>query len=142
MRTKKVTISEVEFVAFKTAEIVCAWNEPLPPFITRYPNRLEECLSIPFQALGGKDLYRGIKGKAAIMFYMLSRSNHAFVNGNKRMAVMILLTLLYKNGYWVRVHYQEMYRFAVSVAESKKENRDSVIKQIELFIEKNIVRVR
>ena len=44
MRTKIITIAEVEFTAFSLAKELMTWNEPIPEFGTRFPHVLESCL--------------------------------------------------------------------------------------------------
>jgi len=42
-----ITIKEVEYIAFKLAQEMMAFDEPIPDFSTRYPNILESCLAFP-----------------------------------------------------------------------------------------------
>ncbi|QQG42451.1 MAG: Fic family protein [Candidatus Giovannonibacteria bacterium] len=44
---------------------------------------LESCLATPFHSFGGKSAYKGLIGKASMLFYLLVK-NHPFQNGNKR----------------------------------------------------------
>jgi hypothetical protein len=48
MRAKKLTIAEVEYVAFTLTRKLMTYNEPIPDFGTRFPNILESCLETPF----------------------------------------------------------------------------------------------
>ncbi len=98
------------------------WDEPISEFGSRFPNILESCLKVPFQTFGRKNLYRGLVGKAAIMFYLMIK-NHPFENGNKRIAVAALLVLLHKNKKWLRMTNQQLYNFAKQVAESKPQEK-------------------
>ena len=36
------------------------WDEPIPDFKSRFPNKLESCLIIPFQSFGKKILYKSL----------------------------------------------------------------------------------
>ncbi|MBU1091351.1 type II toxin-antitoxin system death-on-curing family toxin [Patescibacteria group bacterium] len=112
MRAKNITIAEVEFTAFVLAKKLMSWNEPIPDFGTRFPNILESCLETPFIRFGRKDMYRGLVGKASILFYLMIK-NHPFQNGNKRIAVMCLLVFLANNGKWLRMSQNNLYNFAV-----------------------------
>jgi len=40
----KLTIAEVEYIAFSLAQELMEYGEPIPPFDTRYPEKLESCL--------------------------------------------------------------------------------------------------
>jgi|SRR3989344_4968452 len=137
MRPKSITVAEVEYTAFKMAEKFMTWNEPIPEFGSRFPNILESCLAVPFGRFGGRDLYRGLMGKGSILFYLLIK-NHPFRNGNKRIAIMCLLYFLHKNGYWIYITNDRLYRFAKHVAASKPQKRELVIKHIHGFLESNV----
>ncbi|HUC87188.1 MAG TPA: type II toxin-antitoxin system death-on-curing family toxin [Candidatus Saccharimonadales bacterium] len=78
------------------------WDEPLPPFNTRYPDRLEGSLIAPFQEFEGHSPYPELEDKAAILFYLMIK-DHPFKNGNKRIAVTTLLVFLAENGKWIAV---------------------------------------
>ena len=135
MRPKPLTIIEVEYIAFRVTKRLMTWDEPIPNFGTRFPNVLESCLKQPFITFAKKDLYRGIAGKASILFYLMIK-NHPFQNGNKRIAVMTLLYFLYKNNKWLRVDNLVLYKFACAVAESKRENKEKILNSIQGFIKK------
>ena len=50
-----------------------------------------------YQGFGGKDLYPTLEEKAATLLYLVVK-NHAFVDGNKRIAAACFLYFLEKNG--------------------------------------------
>ena len=135
---KPLTVSEVEYVAYSLAKKFMEWNEPIPSFDSRFPNKLESCLVIPFQSFGGKNLYPGLIGKTAILFYLLIK-NHPFQNGNKRIAMTTAFYFLYKNKKWLRVDNQELYNFAKWVSESNSKLKDETVKAVEKFIKTYIV---
>lgn len=138
MRPKPITIAEVEYVAFRLAEKLMAWDEPIPAFGSRFPNILESCLATPYVRFSRKDLYRGLIGKASILFYLLIK-NHPFQNGNKRIAVMSLLYFLHKNKKWLDISNVELYRFAKRVARSRPANREKVLAMIQELLRAHIV---
>ncbi len=138
MRPKPVTTAEVEYTAFKLAEKFMTWNEPIPNFGSRFPHILESCLETPFVQFSRKDLYRGLIGKASIMFYLMIK-NHPFQNGNKRIAVMTLLYFLYKNSKWLKINNVDLYNFARGIAKSKPQSREKIILQIQALLKKNII---
>jgi prophage maintenance system killer protein len=65
--------------------------------------------------------------------------NHPFQNGNKRVAMVTLLYVLYKNKKWLEVDTQVLYNFDVWVAESPALAKEEMIDFIEKFITKYIV---
>ncbi|MBI4812163.1 type II toxin-antitoxin system death-on-curing family toxin [Candidatus Falkowbacteria bacterium] len=128
-----VSIAEIEYVGHYLATKFMEWDEPIPSFASRYPNILESCLAAPFYAFGGKTLYRGLMGKAAILFYLMIK-NHPFENGNKRIAMTTLFYFLYKNKKWLKVDNTELYNFAKWVAESNARLKDETVGAIRKFI--------
>lgn len=133
-----ITLPEVKFLAHRLAKEMMDYNEPIPDFVTRYPNVLESSLAVPFQEFGGRPAYRGLIGKASILFYLMIK-NHPFQNGNKRIAMTTLLVFLYKNHKWLKVDRKNLYNFAVWVAESPAEFKDEVLRSIEKYLTKNVV---
>ncbi|OGJ43853.1 hypothetical protein A3J23_02485 [Candidatus Peregrinibacteria bacterium RIFCSPLOWO2_02_FULL_48_14] len=136
---KILTVPEVAWIAHTLAIRWMEWDEPIPPFSTRFPHRLESCLLVPFQTFGGRQLYKGFLGKAAILFYLLIK-NHPFQNGNKRIAVTTLLVFLKKNEQWLKVDTKEFYNFAVWVATSPPSVKDETVQAIEKFLKRYLVK--
>lgn len=135
---KIITIAEVEYLAFRLAKELLTYDEPIPDFSTRFPNILESCLLTPFQSFEKKDLYRGLIPKASILFYLIIK-NHPFQNGNKRIAMTTLFTFLYLNKKWIKVDSQELYNFAIWVAQSPPRLKDETVKAVEKFVKTYIV---
>jgi death-on-curing protein len=136
--TKIITIAEVEYVAFRLAREHLAFEEPIPDFSTRFPNRLESCLLTPFQTFSGKALYPSLVAKAGMLFYLVIK-NHPFQNGNKRIVLTTLLVFLFKNGKWMRADTQELYNFTVWVAQSPPQFKSQVVSAVEKFIRDHMV---
>lgn len=134
-----LTLLQVELVAHSLAQELMNWDEPIPSFDTRFPDRLESCLKTPFQKFDGKSLYRGIVGKGAILFYLMVK-NHPFQNGNKRIAVMTLLYFVHKNSYWLNVDNDVFYNFANDVAKGDPTEKDKVMIMIRSFIRRHLER--
>lgn len=135
---RQLTLEMIHSIAFEMAREMMTWDEPIPEFETRYPNILESCLATPFQTFEKKNLYKGLTEKAAILFYLMIK-NHPFTNGNKRIAVTTLLVFLALNGKWIKVSNQELYNFAVWIAESPAPLKDATTDAIKTFIEKNMI---
>ena len=134
---KRISLADVEYVAFRLAQKLMEWNEPIPDFETRFPYKLESCIETPFQTFERKSLYKGLVSKSSILFYLMVK-NHPFQNGNKRIAVMTLMFFLIQNKKWLSVPNESIYKFAREVAESKPEDRDETLNSINFFINKNI----
>jgi death-on-curing family protein len=137
---KELDVKEVEYIAFRLAKQWMTFNEPIPDFQTRYPDKLESCLAVPFQRFNKKPLYAGLARKAAMLFYLLIK-NHPFLNGNKRIAMTCLLTLLFKNDKWLRVDTKELYNYAMWVAQSPAQAKEEVVKATEKFIGKHLTKL-
>ncbi|MCL4378230.1 MAG: type II toxin-antitoxin system death-on-curing family toxin [Actinobacteria bacterium] len=135
---ENITLKDVEYIAFKLAHEALSFDEPIPDFLTRYPNALESCLATPFQSFSKKDLYPGIIPKASILFYLMIK-NHPFQNGNKRIAMTTLFVFLYKNKRWLKVNTQELYNFTVWVSQSPPKVKEETVKAIEKFLKTYIM---
>jgi len=133
MRIYKLTVKDVEYVAFCLAKETMGWSEPIPDFSTCYTNALERCIEQPYQSFGGGQLYPGLLRKASILFYLMIK-NHPFQNGNKRIAMTTLLYFLYMNKKWIKVDNQELYNFAKWVAESNPKLKKSTLDAVETFL--------
>jgi death on curing protein len=99
---------------------------------------LESCLLSPFQTFGRKPLYKGLLGKASIFFYLMIK-NHPLQNGNKRIAVTALLTFLYLNNRWLKADIEEVYSFAMWIAESPSGAKEGTLLAIESFLKKHVL---
>lgn len=81
---------------------------------------LESAVLRPQTTFDGKELYPAIFEKAAAMLHSLVL-NHAFVDGNKRTAIVSTLVFLELNGFQLDVKQEELVQ-AVLKIESKKLN--------------------
>ena len=76
---------------------------------------LDSALASAFQTFDGKELYPTKEEKAARIGYSLI-SNHAFVDGNKRIGMYVLLTFLETNGIRLRPSVDDVARVGFAVA--------------------------
>ena len=76
---------------------------------------LNSALESAFATFDGKELYPTKEEKGARLGYALI-SNHAFVDGNKRIGMFILLTFLEVNGIKIRPTNAEVARVGLAVA--------------------------
>ncbi len=126
---KKITLAEVEYIAFSLARELMKFGEPIPAFNTRFPEKLESCFETPFQTFNHRSLYQTFYSKAAILFYLLIK-NHPFQNGNKRVAVAVLYYFLFIHGYKLKVDNIQLYELARNVASGAPKDKDLVVSRI------------
>jgi len=116
-----LTIDEVRKVVEEIAGVFeQTYGEPMPSFDSHDPGKLSGALAAPFQSAFGEDIYPTVYLKAAALFYFVAK-DHAFENGNKRTAVIVLLYYLAKNGIALQISSRDMYELAVAVVESARE---------------------
>ena len=84
-------------------------------FGIRDENLLNSALKGIFQTFDGKDLYPSKEEKGAMLGYSLI-SNHAFVDGNKRIGVYIMLTFLEVNGIRIDCSDEELITLGLGLA--------------------------
>lgn len=113
-------------------------REPIPPFDTHNSHRLQSALAQPQQTFDQKDLYPTLERKAAALFYSLAK-NHAFQNGNKRIASVSLPTFLAINDAWIQFTDEAIYSLAVDVANSKAEESAAEIERIHRWVQERII---
>jgi len=76
---------------------------------------LESALESIYATFAGQELYPTKEDKGARLGYSLI-SNHAFVDGNKRIGVYIMLTFLETNGIKLRYTDEELVEVGIAVA--------------------------
>ena len=76
---------------------------------------LESALEGVFATFGGKELYPTKEEKGARLGYSLI-SNHAFVDGNKRIGMYVMLTFLEVNGFRMDCTNREVADTGLAVA--------------------------
>ncbi len=76
---------------------------------------LDSALESAFQTFDGRELYPTKEEKAARIGYALI-SNHAFVDGNKRIGMYVLLSFLETNGIKLRPSEEEVVRVGLETA--------------------------
>lgn len=141
-KTVYVTTEVMEQLAHRLAVAFFAeYNEPLPDFSQHDHALLDSALSLPRATYGGKELYPTRAAKAAIMFYSIIK-NHAFPNGNKRLATATLLVFLYLNGCWIMSEQTAIYRWAIEIAESATTDRDQVVERLTAWLQQRITTKR
>ena len=84
---------------------------------------LESALESAFATFDGKELYPTKEEKGAKLGFSLI-SNHAFVDGNKRIGMYVLLTFLEINGIRINPSVEDVARVGLAVAEGKMNYED------------------
>ncbi len=84
---------------------------------------LNSALESAFQTFDGKELYPTKEEKGARLGYALI-SNHAFVDGNKRIGMYILLTFLETNGIRIQPTVDDVARVGLAVAAGEMKYED------------------
>ena len=84
---------------------------------------LEAAVSAPMQTFDGKELYPTDLEKIARLGFGLA-SNHAFVDGNKRIGAMTTQLLLKWNGYDLTLHSGELADMFIAIADGTAKEKD------------------
>ena len=84
---------------------------------------LDSALTAPFQSFDGKDLFPSVYQKAARLGYGLA-SNHAFVDGNKRIGAHAMLVFLSLNGIRLDYTQEELSDLFLGIASDEKNYAD------------------
>ncbi|MCQ2286245.1 MAG: virulence protein RhuM/Fic/DOC family protein [Bacteroidales bacterium] len=88
-----------------------------------------------YQTFGGKELYPSVEEKAAMLLYLVVK-NHSFSDGNKRIAAMLFLWFLEKNGILYgqdrhkRICDNTLVALTLLIAESKSEEKEIMVKVV------------
>ena len=88
-----------------------------------------------YQTFGGDDLYPSVEEKAAMLLYLVVK-NHSFIDGNKRIAAMLFLWSMEKNGILYsadgnkRIADNTLVALTLMIAESRTEEKDVMVKVV------------
>ena len=84
---------------------------------------LEAAIAAPLQSFGGEDFFPNEIEKIARLGFGLA-SNHAFVDGNKRIGAMMTQLLLQWNGYQLILAKGELADMFIAIADGKAREND------------------
>ena len=87
---------------------------------------LEAAVSAPLQSFGGVDLFPSKIEKIARVGFGLA-SNHAFLDGNKRIGAMMTQLILKWNGYQLDLKQGELADMFIAIADGKKTEQDLLL---------------
>lgn len=79
---------------------------------------LEVAVARPAASVGGNDAYPTLVEKVAALVHSAVR-NHALVDGNKRLGLMLLVVFLGVNGVRLHASNDQAYDFIVAIAEGE-----------------------
>ena len=94
-----------------------------------------------YQTFGGEELYPSVEEKAAMLLYLVVK-NHSFSDGNKRIAAMLFLWFMEKNGILYsddghkRIADNTLVALTLMIAESRTEEKDVMVKVVVNLINK------
>ena len=95
-----------------------------------------------YQTFAGEDLYPSVEEKAAMLLYLVVK-NHSFSDGNKRIAAMLFLWFMEKNGILYspegrkRIADNTLVALTLMIAESRTEEKDVMVKVVVNLINKD-----
>lgn len=78
-------------------------------------NLLDSALKAPFQTFSGEDLYPTIPQKAACLCFGLI-NNHSFLDGNKRIGILVMMTFMELNNMPITCTDEELIQLGLGVA--------------------------
>ncbi len=84
---------------------------------------LDSALESAYANFGGEELYPSKEEKAARIGYSLI-SNHAFVDGNKRIGMYVMLTFLEVNGIRLEATNDEVAEVGIAVASGQMKHEE------------------
>ena len=79
---------------------------------------LDSALNAPFQSFENEELYPSIQGKAARLCYSII-NNHPFIDGNKRIGVLIMLVFLEINNVIIHSQDEDLIDLGLGAASGK-----------------------
>jgi len=79
---------------------------------------LESALAQPRMTFRGKELHKTLFDKAAAYGFHICR-NHPFIDGNKRVAFVLMDVFLLKNGWEIQAAEEDAYSTMMSLASGK-----------------------
>ena len=95
-----------------------------------------------YQTFGGEDLYPSVEEKAAMLLYLVTK-NHSFSDGNKRIAAALFLWFMHNNGILYnsngtkRIADNTLVALTLMIAESRTEEKDTMVKVVVNLINKD-----
>lgn len=79
---------------------------------------LESAINSPFQSFAGEELYPSIQSKAARLGFSII-NNHPFLDGNKRIGILVMMVFLDVNGIELLCSDEDVIDLGLGVASGK-----------------------
>lgn len=104
-------------------------------FANQKDNSFKSSIGQIYQTFGGKELYASVEEKAAMLLYLVVK-NHSFSDGNKRIAAMLFLWFMEKNGILYgpdkekRIADNTLVALTLMIAESRTEEMSIMVKVV------------
>lgn len=87
---------------------------------------LESAIGSAYATFGGIELYPTAEEKAARLGFALA-SNHPFVDGNKRIGVLAMLTFLEASGRKIKATDEEIYDLGMALGRGELSQKDLLL---------------
>ena len=104
-------------------------------FANEKDNSFKSSIGQIYQTFEGKELYASVEEKAAMLLYLVVK-NHSFSDGNKRIAAMLFLWFMEKNGILYgpdkekRIADNTLVALTLMIAESRTEEMSIMVKVV------------
>lgn len=83
---------------------------------------LESALNAPFQTIGGMYAYPSLEQKAARLGFSIIM-NHPFIDGNKRVGILVMLTFLELNGVHLACTDEELIDIGLNLVDGSFDDK-------------------
>lgn len=132
----------IEHIHDALVSLVWPGTEPIGEREQRDRPLIESAAGRPFQTIFQEDAYPAVLDKAVALFHSII-ANHAFVNGNKRTAVIAIDHFLIANDYCLLLTNDPMYKIAEKTASYKErgETQDQILAEIKSALDDSILSV-
>ena len=130
----------LEFIHDALVALLWPGTEPIGEREQRDRALIESAAARPFHTLLGVDAYPMITEKAVALFHSIN-ANHAFMNGNKRTAVIAMDHFLLANDHFLLLTNEPMYRIAEKTAAYKERglSQDQSLAEITEAVAENVM---
>jgi prophage maintenance system killer protein len=135
----QIEVSEFRDLIAKTKQDLISKKEASEIFGKDLDSKFEGLVGNIYQTFDGRDLYPSLEEKAANLFYLIIK-DHPFVDGNKRIASIILVYYLAKNHFLQdsngsdKINQTGLVALALLIAQSNPNDKEILIKLITNFI--------
>ena len=146
LKIEETTKKEEFHATYENAmEVICELHEKFGGstlFGNEKDDSFKSSIGQIYQTFDGIDLYPSVEEKAAMLLYLVTK-NHSFSDGNKRIAATLFLWFLNGNGILYnedgtkRIADNPLVALTLMIAESRTEEKDTMVKVVVNLINKN-----